>query len=66
MSNFSLIGAAMLSLMLAAPAMAAQHSYRHHTRHYSQRVYGAYARDRGYDFVPGNTYGDFDRKNTFN
>ena len=30
MMNFRLIGAAVLSLMLAAPAVAMQHGYHHH------------------------------------
>jgi hypothetical protein len=66
MMNFRLIGAAALSLMLATPAMAMHHGYRHHYAHVSHRVSGAYALDRGYDFAPGNVYNDFDRRNTFN
>jgi hypothetical protein len=64
MMNFALIGAAALSLMLATPAMARQHGFRH--VHVSHRVSGAYAFDRGYGFAPGNVYNDFDRRNTFN
>ena len=64
MMNFGLIGAAVLSLMLATPAMARQHSFRH--AHVSHRVSRAYAFDRGYDVAPRNVYSDFDRRDTFN
>jgi hypothetical protein len=51
MTKFGLIGAAVLSLMMATPAMA---MHRHH--HYGYFHAGSY-----------NSYGaDFDRKNTFN
>jgi hypothetical protein len=71
MMNSGLIGAAVLSLVLATPAMAMQHRYRHHYGYIHKKfrygsTYGAYASDRGYDFAPGNIYNDFDRRNTFN
>jgi hypothetical protein len=64
MMNFRLIGAAALSLMLATPAMAMQHGYRHH--YVSHSVSRAYAFDRGSGYAPGNVSSDFDRRNTFN
>jgi hypothetical protein len=75
MTNFKLIGAAAVALMLATPAMAMQ---RGHHQHYTQSsalgalksrygsAYGAYGFDRGDEFAPGNVVNDFDRKNTFN
>ncbi len=73
MMNFRLIAAAALSLMLATPAMAMHHGYHHHGYVHSwlpqfgyHSTRGAYAYDRGYNFVPGNIYNDFDRRNTFN
>ena len=74
--NLRLIGMAALSLMLAAPAMAAQDTH-HHRAHrelsvqqtprvgYS-RPYEAYGFDRGDEFSPANPSSDFDRRNTFN
>ncbi len=74
--NFRLIGIAALSLMLASPAMAAQ-GHHHHRMHRQLSVqqaprvgygrpYEAYGFDRGDDFAPGNSSGDFERRNTFN
>ena len=70
MMNISLIGAAALSLMLATPAMAMQHSYHHHYGYIHREspvlnapkfdyrsAYGAY------NFYPEH---DFARRNTFN
>lgn len=79
MTNFGMIGALALSLMIATPAMAAQ--ARHHHYGYAHRVlpiqhardfpygsvYNAYGFDRGDEFAPGNAFqSDFDRRNTFN
>jgi len=64
MTNFRLIGAAALSLLLATPAMAMHRGNRY--GHFSQRAYRACASDRGHDFVPENYSNDFDRRNTFN
>jgi hypothetical protein len=52
MTKFGLIGAAVLSLMLASPAMA---MHRHH-------YYYGYSHAGSYSSYGG----DFDRKNTFN
>jgi hypothetical protein len=79
MTNFKLIGAAALSLLLASPAVAMPQR-DHHRYAYSHRMspaqhvrnfgygspYEAYGFDRGNDFDRGNVSGDFDRRNTFN
>jgi len=69
MTNFRLIAAAALSLLLATPAMAMHRGHHHHgyvrswLPHFDYHsVRGAYAYDRG----PGNISSDFDRRNTFN
>jgi hypothetical protein len=79
MTNFKLLGAAALSLLVAAPAVAVPQ--RDHPRYgYSHRTspvqhargfgygspYEAYGFDRGDDFARGNVSGDFERRNTFN
>jgi hypothetical protein len=68
MTSLTLIGAAALSLALAAPAVAAQHVKHHHVstvRHARdsdyRSFYGAYGFDRG-----SGISDDFDRRNTFN
>jgi hypothetical protein len=66
MTNFRLIEAAALSLLLAAPVMAMHRGNHHRYVHFSQRAYRAYASDRGNDFVPENYSNDFNRRNTFN
>jgi hypothetical protein len=66
MTNFRLIGAVALSLVLATPAMAMHRGYRHHYGYHSRSAYGAFALDRGYSYVPRGISGDFDRRNTFN
>jgi hypothetical protein len=53
MTKFGLIGAAVLSLMPASPAMA---MHRHHYYYYGYSHAGSYS----------SYGGDFDRKNTFN
>jgi len=53
MTKFGLIGAAVLSLMPASPAMA---MHRHHYYYYGYSHAGTYS----------SYGGDFDRKNTFN
>ena len=77
MTNFKLIGATALSLLVAAPAVATpqhdHHRYSHrmspvqHARNfgYGSSVYKAYGFDGG-DFARGNFSDDFDRRNTFN
>ena len=79
--NFRLIGAAALSLVLTAPAMAMQHRYQHDDsqaaygelpvqdalEYGNGSTYGAYDFYPRYDYAPGEDYSnDFDRKNTFN
>jgi hypothetical protein len=60
MTKFGLIGAAVLSLLLATPAMA-----KHHHHHYSSlhalkfhygSTYGAYDDYRDYDFARRDTF----------
>ena len=79
MANINLIGAAALSLLVAAPAVAKPQRDHHHYS-YSHRMspvqharnfgygsaYEAYGFDRGDDLARGNFSGDFDRRNTFN
>jgi hypothetical protein len=79
MTNYKLIGAAALSLLVAAPAVAMPQR-DHHRYGYSHRmsrvqharnfgygsVYKAYGFDRGDDVARGNFSADFDRRNTFN
>ena len=79
MTNFKLIGAVILSLLVAAPAAAMpQRNHRHYS--YSHRMspvqharglsygspYGSYGFDRGNDFDRGNYSDSFERRNTFN
>ena len=64
--NFRLIATAALSLLLATPAMAMHRGHHRHYAHFSQRASRAFAFDRGYNYVPENFSGDFDRRNTFN
>ena len=66
--NYKLIGATALSLMLATPAMAMHHGYRHyHTPRFGySSVYGAYNFYPEDEFAPDNHSFDFDRRNTFN
>ena len=70
MTNLRLMGAVVLSLLLATPAIAMHRGYhRHHGYVHSWLPHfgstrGAFAYDRGYS--PGNVYNDFDRRNTFN
>jgi hypothetical protein len=79
MTNFKLLGAAALSLLVAPPAVAApqrdhhRYSYSHrispvqHTRNFGYgSPYEAYGFDRGDDFARGISSGEFDRRNTFN
>jgi hypothetical protein len=79
MTSFKIVGAVALSLLVAAPAVAAQvghHHYRYahrmlpiqHARDFRfGSVYNSYGLERGDEFAPGNAYqNDFERRNTFN
>ena len=61
MTKFGLIGAVLLSVVLATPAMAMHHHHHYNHLHalkfYYGSTYGAYDFYRGYDFA---------RKDTFN
>ena len=72
--NLKLIAAAALSLLVATPALAMQHSDHHrrprrvqHAKKFDYRsAYRAYDLDPGDDFASGNIDDDFARRNTFN
>jgi hypothetical protein len=74
MTKFKLIGAAALSLLVAAPAAATppRDHHRHAYSHGLSRSFGhgsayeAYGFDRSGDVSRGNISADFDRRNTFN
>jgi hypothetical protein len=56
MMNFRLIGAAALSLVLTAPAMAMQHRYQHDD---SQAAYGELPVQDALEYGNGSTYGAY-------
>jgi hypothetical protein len=60
MTKFGLIGAVLLSVVLATPAMAMHHhhhySYLHALKLHYGSTYGAYDVDRGYDFARRDTF----------
>jgi len=60
MTKFGLIGAAVLSLLLATPAMAKHHhhhyNYLHALKFHYGSTYGAYNFYRGYDFARRDTF----------
>jgi hypothetical protein len=56
MMNFRLIGAAALSLVLTAPAMAMHHRYQHDD---SQAAYGKLPVQDALEYGNGSTYGAY-------
>ena len=60
MTKFGLIGAAVLSFLLATPAMAKHHHHRYNYLHALKfdygSTYGAYDFYRGYDFARRDTF----------